>query len=134
MNEKLKHKESSSIPPSGGGGAIKYIKDVVGGVKSLFTGMKLTGWYALHHGKEKITQQYPDRAAVHADKDGLFVVHAHNVVNCRLHSYHHVIGALTAFDLQLRISEAPLFKHVMVISVFLGSHPMAFFGTPAYFV
>src|SRR5678809_1691057 len=39
---------------------VKYIKDVIGGVKSLLTGMKLTGWYALHHGKEKITQQYPD--------------------------------------------------------------------------
>ena len=60
MNEKLKHKESSPIPPSGGGAALKYIKDVFGGVKSLLTGMKLTGWYALHHGKEKITQQYPD--------------------------------------------------------------------------
>jgi hypothetical protein len=23
-------------------------------------GMKLTGYYALHHKKEKITQQYPD--------------------------------------------------------------------------
>jgi NADH-quinone oxidoreductase subunit I len=38
----------------------KYIKEVFGGVKSLLTGMKLTGWYALHHKKEKITQQYPD--------------------------------------------------------------------------
>lgn len=37
-----------------------YISDVVGGVKSLLTGMKITGRYALHHGKEKITQQYPD--------------------------------------------------------------------------
>jgi NADH-quinone oxidoreductase subunit I len=39
---------------------VNYIKDIFGGVKSLFTGMKMTGWYALHHGKEKITQQYPD--------------------------------------------------------------------------
>lgn len=37
-----------------------YISDVVGGVKSLLTGMKITGRYAFHHGKEKITQQYPD--------------------------------------------------------------------------
>lgn len=37
-----------------------YISDVVGGIKSLLTGMKITGRYALHHGKEKITQQYPD--------------------------------------------------------------------------
>lgn len=39
---------------------IKYIKEIYGGVKSLLTGMKLTGWYALHHKKEKITQQYPN--------------------------------------------------------------------------
>ena len=39
---------------------VKYIKDVYSGVKSLLSGMRLTGWYALHHKKEKITQQYPD--------------------------------------------------------------------------
>src|SRR5215510_15610080 len=39
---------------------IKYIKDVYKGAKSLLTGMKLTGGYALRHKKEKITQQYPD--------------------------------------------------------------------------
>jgi NADH-quinone oxidoreductase subunit I len=39
---------------------VKYIKEVYGGIKSLLTGMKLTGWYALHHKKEKITEQYPD--------------------------------------------------------------------------
>ncbi|HEY5966379.1 MAG TPA: NADH-quinone oxidoreductase subunit I, partial [Chitinophagaceae bacterium] len=39
---------------------VNYIKDVFKGVKSLLIGMKRTGWYALHHGKEKITQQYPD--------------------------------------------------------------------------
>ena len=38
----------------------KYIKEIAGAVKSLLTGMKLTGYYATHHGKEKITQQYPD--------------------------------------------------------------------------
>ncbi|MES1226873.1 MAG: NADH-quinone oxidoreductase subunit I, partial [Bacteroidota bacterium] len=38
---------------------IKYIKDVFGAVKSLLTGMKLTGYYFTHH-KEIITQQYPD--------------------------------------------------------------------------
>lgn len=37
-----------------------YIKDVFGAVKSLATGMKLTAYYATHHKKEKITQQYPD--------------------------------------------------------------------------
>jgi NADH-quinone oxidoreductase subunit I len=38
----------------------KYFNDVFGAVKSLLTGMKLTGYYATHHKKEKITQQYPD--------------------------------------------------------------------------
>ena len=37
-----------------------YISDVFKSVKSLLTGMKLTGGYALRHHKEKITQQYPD--------------------------------------------------------------------------
>ena len=39
---------------------VKYIKEVVGGVRSLLSGMRLTGWYALNHKREKITQQYPD--------------------------------------------------------------------------
>ncbi|HYM94660.1 MAG TPA: 4Fe-4S binding protein [Chitinophagaceae bacterium] len=38
----------------------KYIGDVWGAVSSLLKGMKLTGYYALHHKKNKITQQYPD--------------------------------------------------------------------------
>ena len=37
-----------------------YIKDVFGAVRSSLKGMGLTGYYALHHKKEKITQQYPD--------------------------------------------------------------------------
>lgn len=36
-----------------------YIKDVYGAVKSLLTGMRLTGYYFTHP-KEIITQQYPD--------------------------------------------------------------------------
>ena len=39
---------------------VKYIKEVFGGIKSLLTGMRLTGGYAMRHHKEKITQQYPD--------------------------------------------------------------------------
>ena len=39
-----------------------YIKDVYGAVKSLLTGMKLTGYYFTHH-KEIITQEYPDNRA-----------------------------------------------------------------------
>ena len=58
MSEKLNHKESS-IPPSGGGGAIKYIKDIWYAVKSLLKGMRRTGYYFTHH-KEIITQQYPE--------------------------------------------------------------------------
>ncbi|MBS1666526.1 MAG: 4Fe-4S binding protein [Bacteroidetes bacterium] len=36
-----------------------YIKEVYGAVKSLLTGMKVTGHYFTHH-KEIITEQYPD--------------------------------------------------------------------------
>ncbi len=36
-----------------------YIKDIVTAVKSLATGMKMTGYYFTHH-KEIITEQYPD--------------------------------------------------------------------------
>ena len=39
---------------------VKYIKDVWAGFKSLLTGMKVTGKYALTHHRNKITQQYPD--------------------------------------------------------------------------
>jgi NADH-quinone oxidoreductase subunit I len=38
----------------------KYIKDVFSAVGSSLKGMRLTGYYALHHKREKITQQYPD--------------------------------------------------------------------------
>jgi NADH-quinone oxidoreductase subunit I len=36
----------------------KYIRDVFSAVRSLWKGMKLTGYYFTHH-KEIITQQYP---------------------------------------------------------------------------
>lgn len=38
---------------------IKYIKEVLGAVKSLTTGMRRTMYYFTHH-KEIITEQYPD--------------------------------------------------------------------------
>src|SRR5688500_20301849 len=38
----------------------EYISDVLKGVKSLLTGMRLTGRYFIHHKKEGITEQYPD--------------------------------------------------------------------------
>ena len=36
-----------------------YIKDVFSALKSLYVGMKRTGYYFTHH-KEIITEQYPD--------------------------------------------------------------------------
>lgn len=42
---------------------IKYIKEVWGALRSSLKGMRLTGYYALHHRREKITQQYPDNRA-----------------------------------------------------------------------
>lgn len=41
---------------------VKYIKEVLGAVKSLLVGMKRTGYYFTHH-KEIITEQYPDNRA-----------------------------------------------------------------------
>ncbi len=38
----------------------EYIQDVIGGIKSLLTGMRLTGNYFVHHKREEITEQYPD--------------------------------------------------------------------------
>ena len=38
----------------------EYIKDVIGGIRSLLTGMKMTGGYFVHHKREEITEQYPD--------------------------------------------------------------------------
>ena len=38
----------------------KYINEVFGALRSSLKGMRLTGKYALRHGREKITQQYPD--------------------------------------------------------------------------
>ena len=38
---------------------IKYFSDIAYGIKTLFKGMQITGYY-FTHGKEVITQQYPD--------------------------------------------------------------------------
>ncbi len=38
----------------------EYISDIIGGIRSLLTGMKLTGYYFTHHKKEGITEQYPN--------------------------------------------------------------------------
>ncbi|MFN3794610.1 MAG: 4Fe-4S binding protein [Chitinophagaceae bacterium] len=37
----------------------EYIRNIAGGLRSLVTGMRMTGYYFTHH-KEIITQQYPD--------------------------------------------------------------------------
>ncbi|HMP93328.1 MAG TPA: 4Fe-4S binding protein [Phnomibacter sp.] len=37
-----------------------YLKEVAQGVQSLAKGMRITGRYFIRHGKEKITEQYPD--------------------------------------------------------------------------
>ena len=39
---------------------IKYFSGIVHGVKTLLTGMKITGYYFSHARKEIITQQYPE--------------------------------------------------------------------------
>ncbi|MEM7369857.1 MAG: 4Fe-4S binding protein [Bacteroidota bacterium] len=39
---------------------ITYISEIIQGVKSLLTGMKVTGYYISHPRKEIITQQYPE--------------------------------------------------------------------------
>ena len=41
---------------------VEYIKDIYKGVRSLLTGMKITGYYFTHP-KEIITEQYPDNRA-----------------------------------------------------------------------
>ncbi len=60
MKNEKKIKEAASIPPSGGWGG--YFKEIFGAIKSLFIGMRRTGYYFSHH-KEIITQQYPDNRA-----------------------------------------------------------------------
>ena len=41
-------------------GIVKYISGIFKGLGSLFTGMKVTGYYISHARKEIITQQYPE--------------------------------------------------------------------------
>ncbi len=38
----------------------EYISDIISGIRSLLTGMRLTGYYFTHHKKEEITEQYPN--------------------------------------------------------------------------
>ena len=61
---------------------IDYIKDIFKGLKSLLTGMRVTGYYFTHH-KEIITEQYPDNRATlkMADRFRGEVVMIHNENN-----------------------------------------------------
>ena len=40
-----------------------YFSDIIDGIRSLLTGMRLTGRYFVQHKKETITEQYPDNRA-----------------------------------------------------------------------
>ncbi len=59
-----------------------YIKEIFNGVKSLLTGMRITGYYFVHP-KEIITEQYPDNRATlkMADRFRGEVVMIHNENN-----------------------------------------------------
>ena len=42
-----------------------------------------------------------------------------------------VIRTFSPFNTQVRVAESPLFQHVMIISVLLGSNAVPFFRAPA---
>ncbi len=87
---------------------IKYIKEVFRAIKSLFTGLKMTGYYFTHH-KEIITQEYPDNRD-HLNLPDRFkgeVVMPHNEQNehrctgctaCELACPNGTIKVITKFD------------------------------------
>ena len=88
----------------------KYISDVWGAVRSLATGMKLTGYYALHHKREKITQQYPDnRETLHLPerfRGEVVMIHDENnehactgCTACELACPNGTIKIITKFDI-----------------------------------
>ncbi len=86
-----------------------YIKDVLRAVKSLFIGLRRTGYYFTHH-KEIITQQYPDnKDTLHLpDRFKGEVVMPHNENNehrctgctaCELACPNGTIKVVTKFDI-----------------------------------
>jgi len=88
---------------------IDYIKSIWKALKSLATGMKLTGYYFTHH-REIITQQYPDnRATLHLpERFKGEVVMPHNDQNehrctgctaCELACPNGTIKVITKFEL-----------------------------------
>jgi NADH-quinone oxidoreductase subunit I len=85
-----------------------YIKDVFGAVRSSLKGMRLTGSYALHHKREKITQQYPDDELVLPERFRGEVVMLHDENNehactgctaCELACPNGTIKIITKFDI-----------------------------------
>ncbi len=57
-----------------------YFRDMWRGLRSLWTGMKRTGYYFFHH-REIITQQYPEQLPVLAERFRGEVVMPHNENN-----------------------------------------------------
>lgn len=58
----------------------QYFRDIADGLRSLWTGMRRTGYYFFHH-KEIITQQYPDEPPRLAERFRGEVVMPHNEQN-----------------------------------------------------
>ncbi len=88
----------------------EYLSDVFNGLKSLATGMKVTGRYFLKHHKEKITEQYPDNRStlVMAERFRGEVVMLHDENNehactgctaCELACPNGTIKVVTKFDM-----------------------------------
>ena len=85
-----------------------YVKNVFGAVRSSLKGMRLTGYYALHHKREKITQQYPDDQLVLPERFRGEVVMLHDENNehactgctaCELACPNGTIKIITKFDI-----------------------------------
>lgn len=85
----------------------KYLSEVFGGVKSLLTGMRRTGYYFTHH-KNIITQQYPNEKPALSERFRGEVVMLHDENNehactgctaCELACPNGTIKIVTKFDL-----------------------------------
>lgn len=85
----------------------KYLSEVFGGLRSLLTGMRRTGYYFTHH-KNIITQQYPNEKPVLAERFRGEVVMLHDENNehactgctaCELACPNGTIKIVTKFDL-----------------------------------
>jgi NADH-quinone oxidoreductase subunit I len=88
----------------------QYFSDIIQGVKSLLTGMRLTGKYFVQHKKTNITEQYPDNRATLklADRFRGEVVMTHDESNehactgctaCELACPNGTIKIVTKFDI-----------------------------------